>query len=32
MRESPYFPAQLTPDGADGALPQKRILTEMPRI
>jgi len=23
---------QLIPDGADEALPQKRILTEMPRI
>jgi hypothetical protein len=32
MRESPYFPTQLTPDGADEALLQKRILTEMPRI
>jgi len=32
MQESPYFPVQLTPDGADEALPQKPILTGMPQI
>jgi hypothetical protein len=32
MRESPYFPAQLTSGGADEALPQKRILIRMRRI
>jgi hypothetical protein len=32
MQESPCFPAELTRDGADGTLPQKRILTEMPQI
>jgi hypothetical protein len=32
MQESPYFSAQLAFDSADGTLPQKRILTEMPQI
>jgi hypothetical protein len=32
MQESPCFSAELTLDGADGTGPQKRILTEMPRI
>jgi hypothetical protein len=32
MQESPYFPAQLTRDGVDATLPQKRILAEMPQI
>src|SRR6185312_15193770 len=32
MQESPCFSAELTRDGTDGTLPQKRILTEMPQI